>query len=128
MTNMGDAQSAATTLRWKKEVDGTTTEIGTSALSALTRLQGGFKTIRLTAPSTPGTSSYWACVDSVADESDATNNCSGRVTVTVTQQPRHWSADDHWNGPGEPDLDGKHVRYLRFRWLGQCQLRLPVAG
>ena len=84
VTNMGDAQSAATTLRWKKEVDGTTTEIGTSALSALTRLQGGFKTIRLTAPSTPGTSSYWACVDSVADESDATNNCSGRVTVTVT--------------------------------------------
>ena len=84
VSNMGDAQSAATTLRWKKEVDGTTTEIGTSALSALTRLQGGFKTIRLTAPSTPGTSSYWACVDSVADESDATNNCSGRVTVTVT--------------------------------------------
>ena len=84
VTNMGDAQSAATTLRWKQEVDGTTTEIGTSALSALTRLQGGFKTIRLTAPSTPGTSSYWACVDSVAGESDTTNNCSGRVTVTVT--------------------------------------------
>ena len=82
--NQGDAQSAATTLRWKQEVDGTTTEIGTAALSALTPPQGGFKTIRLTAPSTPGTSSYWACVDSVAGESDTTNNCSGRVTVTVT--------------------------------------------
>ena len=54
VTNQGDAQSAATTLRWKQEVDGTTTEIGTSAQRALTRPQGSFKTIRLTAPSTPG--------------------------------------------------------------------------
>ena len=84
VTNQGDAQSAATTLRWKQEVDGTTTEIGTAAQRALTPPQGSFKTIRLTAPSTPGTSYYWACVDSVADESDTTNNCSGKVTVTVT--------------------------------------------
>ena len=84
VTNQGDAQSAATTLRWKQLVDGTTTEIGTAAQRALTRPQGSFKTIRLTAPSTPGTSSYWACVDSVAGESDTTNNCSGKVTVTVT--------------------------------------------
>ena len=84
VTNQGDAQSAATTLRWKQLVDGTTTEIGTAAQRALTRPQGSFKTIRLTAPSTPNTSSYWACVDSVAGESDTTNNCSGRVTVTVT--------------------------------------------
>ena len=84
VTNQGDAPSAATTLRWKQEVDGTTTEVGTSAQRALTRPQGSFKTIRLTAPSTPGTSSYWACVDSVADETDTTNNCSGKVTVIVT--------------------------------------------
>ena len=84
VTNQGDAQSAATTLRWKQLVDGTTTEIGTAAQRALTRPQGSFKSIRLTAPSTPGTSSYWACVDSVAGESDTTNNCSGKVTVTVT--------------------------------------------
>ena len=84
VTNQGDAQSAATTLRWKQLVDGTTTEIGTAAQRALTRPQGSFKMIRLTAPSTPSTSSYWACVDSVAGESDTTNNCSGMVTVTVT--------------------------------------------
>ena len=84
VTNQGDAQSAATTLRWKQLVDGTTTEIGTAAQRALTRPQGSFKIIRLTAPSTPSTSSYWACVDSVAGESDTTNNCSGMVTVTVT--------------------------------------------
>ena len=84
VTNQGAAQSAETTLRWKQEVDGTTTEIGTAAQSALTRPQSSFKTIWLTAPSTPGTSSYWACVDSVAGESDTINNCSGKVTVTVT--------------------------------------------
>ena len=84
VTNQGAAQSAETTLRWKQEVDGTTTEIGTAAQSALTRPQSSFKTIWLTAPSTPGTSSYWACVDWVAGESEITNNCSGRVTVTVT--------------------------------------------
>ena len=84
VTNQGAAQSAETTLRWKQLVDGTTTEIGTVAQRALTRPQSSFKTIWLTAPSTPGTSSYWACVDSVAGESDTTNNCSGKVTVTVT--------------------------------------------
>ena len=84
VTNQGAAQSAETTLRWKQEVDGTTTEIGTVAQRALTRPQSSFKTIWLTAPSTPGTSSYWACVDWVAGESEITNNCSGKVTVTVT--------------------------------------------
>ena len=84
VTNQGAAQSAETTLRWKQLVDGTTTEIGTVAQRALTRPQSSFKTIWLTAPSTPGTSSYWACVDWVAGESEITNNCSGKVTVTVT--------------------------------------------
>ena len=84
VTNQGAAQSAETTLRWKQLVDGKTTEIGTVAQRALTRPQSSFKTIWLTAPSTPGTSSYWACVDWVAGESEITNNCSGRVTVTVT--------------------------------------------
>ena len=84
VTNQGDAQSAATTLRWKQLVDGTTTEIGTDAIRALNLHQADFETIRLTAPSAPGTSYYWACVDSVAGESDTTNNCSGSVTVTVT--------------------------------------------
>ena len=75
---MGDAQSAANNAAVeKKRWMGRPPRLARPALSALTRLQGGFKTIRLTAPSTPGTSSYWACVDSVADESDATNNCFG---------------------------------------------------
>ena len=39
--------------------------------------------IHLTAPSTPGTYYYGACVDAVADESDTTDNCSTSVKVDV---------------------------------------------
>ena len=86
VTNLGDAQSAATTLRWMQLADGTgtTTEIGTDDVRALTNPQANHESIRLTAPSTLGTYRYWACVDSVAGESDTTNNCSGRATVTRT--------------------------------------------
>ena len=86
VTNLGDAQSAATTLRWMQLADATetTTEIGTDDVRALTNPQANHESIRLTAPSTPGTYRYWACVDSVAGESDTTNNCSGKATVTLT--------------------------------------------
>ena len=40
--------------------------------------------ISLTVPTTAGTYHYGACVDSVAGESDTTNNCSAAVTLTVT--------------------------------------------
>ena len=45
----------------------------------------------LTAPATSGTYYYGACVDTVTDESDTTNNCSSAVTVTVPE-------------PDKPDL------------------------
>ena len=89
VTNQGDAQSAATTLRYKRSTDATITtsdtSVGTDAVRALVRPQGYGGTIRLTAPSTPGTYYYGGCVDSVAGESDTTNNCSSSVTVTVEE-------------------------------------------
>ena len=82
--NLGDVQSAATTLRWLQETTGESdTELGTDAIRALNLHQANFETIRLTAPSTSGTYTYKACVDSVAGESDTTNNCLS-VSVTVT--------------------------------------------
>ena len=39
----------------------------------------------MTAPSEAGTYYYGACVDSVPDESDTTDNCSSSVTVTVSE-------------------------------------------
>ena len=89
VTNQGDGQSAPTTLRYKRSTDATIstsdTTIGTEAQRALVRPQGSAHTIKLTAPSTPGTYYYGACVDSVADESDTTNDCSSSARVTVTQ-------------------------------------------
>ena len=91
--NLGDpqSQSAATTLRWKSSTDATITtsdtSIGTKTVPALRHQASVFRTIELTAPSTPGTYYYGACVDSVADESDTTNNCSSSVTVTLTNYP-----------------------------------------
>ena len=37
------------------------------------------ESVELTAPSTPGTYHYGACVDAVAGESDTANNCSSSV-------------------------------------------------
>ena len=82
--NLGDGQSAATTLRWLQVTTGASdTELGTDAIRALNLHQANFETIRLTAPSTPGTYTYKACVDSVAGESDTTNNCRS-VAITLT--------------------------------------------
>ena len=89
VTNDGAGQSAATTVRYKRSSDSTITTsdttIDTEAVRVLDYHQGKAATIKLTAPSTPGTYYYGACVDSVAGESDTTNNCSSSVRVTVTQ-------------------------------------------
>ena len=45
------------------------------------------ESMSLTAPSTPGTYYYGACVQKVSHESDTTNNCSVSVRVTVRGAP-----------------------------------------
>ena len=91
--NGGDASSASTTLRYYLSTDSTITtsdtEVGTDSVSGLGATGTSDESISLTAPSTAGTYYYGACVDSVSDESDASNNCSSPVTVTVTaaQEP-----------------------------------------
>ena len=54
---------------------------------------GGSESVDLTAPASPGTYYYGACVDAVADESDPTNNCSTslpiNVQITVTEPEGH---------------------------------------
>ena len=91
VTNQGDGRSASTTLRWKHSSDSnittSDTTVGTDDVRSLVNPQGSFESIRLTAPSNPGTYYYGACVDSVAGETDTTNNCSSAVGVPVTQVP-----------------------------------------
>ena len=86
--NFGDADSAATTLRYYQSTDATIssadTQVGTVEVEAVETNRISQESIELTAPSTAGTYYYGACVDAVAGESDTTDNCTRRsVTVEV---------------------------------------------
>ena len=89
--NQGSGPSAATTLRYYRSTDatisGTDTEVGTDAVGPLSASGTSDESIGLTAPSSPGTYYYGACVNSVTGESDTSNNCSDAVTVTVGGRP-----------------------------------------
>ncbi len=91
VTNAGDGDSAATTLRYYRSTDATITtsdtELGTDAVGALAAAGTSEQSIDLTAPSTAGTYYYGACVDSVTGESDTSDNCSTALTVTVNLPP-----------------------------------------
>ena len=82
----GDA-SATTTLRYYLSTDAVITTddtaVGTGAVAALATAESAAAAVDLTAPATPGTHYYGACVDPVTDESDTTNNCSPAVQVEV---------------------------------------------
>ena len=85
--NAGDGSAAATTLRYYRSTDATITtsdtQVGTDELAELAASGTSDESVSLTAPSTAGTYYYGACVDTVTDESDTTNNCSSSVKVTV---------------------------------------------
>ena len=86
--NDGDASSASTTLRYYRSSDSTIsasdTAVGTDSVSGLSAGGSSDESISLTAPSTAGTYYFGACVDSVSEESDTTDNCSISVAVTVS--------------------------------------------
>ena len=92
VSNAGDGESAATTLRYYRSTDGTITtsdtEVGTAAVAGLAASGSDSQSVELVAPSVPGTYHYGACVDAVAVESDTTNNCSTAVQVTVPAPER----------------------------------------
>ncbi len=87
--NNGEARAGSTTLRYYRSTDTTIstgdTEVGTDSVSALDANGSSAQSITLTAPTSPGTYYYGACVESVSDESNSNNNCSDAVSVTVNQ-------------------------------------------
>ena len=89
--NQGDGASAPTTLRYYRSADSAITSadtaMGTAAVGGLNASGTSAESITLTAPDTPGTYHYGACVDAVAGESDPGNNCSAAVTVAVGAAP-----------------------------------------
>ena len=85
--NQGSGRSDSTALHYYRSTDSTITTsdtpVGTDSVSRLNASASGDEEIRLTAPSTPGTYYYGACVDAVSGETDTANNCSDAVAVTV---------------------------------------------
>ena len=87
VSNAGDGESAATTLRYYRSTDVTITRsdtaVGTDAVGALAASGTSAQSISLTVPATAGAYYYGACVDTVTDESDTADNCSDSVKVDV---------------------------------------------
>ena len=85
--NRGDGSSDPTTLRFYRSTDSNITsddtDVGTVEVAGLDASGSSYESISLTAPSTPDTYYYGACVNSVSGESDTANNCSDAVAVTV---------------------------------------------
>ena len=94
--NAGDAASAGTTLRYYRSDDATITAadtaVVTEAVDGLAAAATSFHEVERTAP-TAGTYYYAACVDTVAGESDTTNNCSRAFEIGVAGPPPQTSPD-----------------------------------
>ena len=87
VTNEGDGDSDATTMRFYRSTDstitGSDTELASVAVGALAAQGNGTSAIvvSLTAPNEEGRYYYGACVDSVTGETDTADNCSASATV-----------------------------------------------
>ena len=99
--NQGPDQAGSTTVRYYRSddaiIDATDTQLGTNDVSSLTGFDGlvsgpgtrlaasgtSREAISVSAPSTPGTYYYGACVDGVPGEANTDNNCSTGVYVQV---------------------------------------------
>ena len=89
--NRGNGSSDPAALRFYRSTDSNITsddtDVGTVAVAGLDASGSSYESISLTAPSTPGTYYYGACVNYVSGESDTANNCSDAVALTVLPLP-----------------------------------------
>ena len=87
--NAGSESSAATMLRYYRSTDASITtsdtEVGSAAVAGLGASGNIGQSLDVSAPSTPGTYYYGACVEAVTGESDTTDNCSSSVQIKVPQ-------------------------------------------
>ncbi len=90
--NLGDSSAGSTTLRYYQSNDATISsrdsQVGTDRVGTVQPGRNSPQSIQLTAPASPGTYYYGACVDAVSGESDTTNNCSSALRVSIGTQPR----------------------------------------
>ena len=87
LRNQGTAPSTTTTLRYYRStndpISPSDTRLGSGKRDPLPPNGTVTRRLLLTAPTSPGTYYYGACVDSIPDESNTDNNCSAAVSYTV---------------------------------------------
>ena len=85
--NWGIGDSDATTLKYLLSEDSIITfedsEVGTDRVTYLDPSESSVESVNLIGPTEPGTYHYGVCIDPVPGESDATNNCSDAVVITM---------------------------------------------
>ena len=85
--NQGGSEAVGTTLTYYQStnatIDASDSSVGADAVSRLAAAATSAESIDLAAPSAAGTYYYRACVSTVTNESNTTNNCSTAVRVTV---------------------------------------------
>ncbi len=123
--NQGGAQSASTTLRYYRSTDSTIgsgdAQVGTDPVDSLAASAASAESISLTAPSSPGTYYYGACVDAVTGESDTANNCSTavRVTVGAAVSPDRAALVALYNATDGPNWEANQTNWLSDRPIGE---------
>ena len=89
--NQGTVTSSGTTLRFYESFDSIITtsdiEVGSEFVSSLGPFETTEVSFTLTAPTSPNTYYYGACIDAIADETITNNNCSPSTPVTVSTTP-----------------------------------------
>ena len=94
VTNSGTAAAVATDLQWYSSADATigSTDTPVGSAVAVAALAAGADSVPLdttaTAPSTPSTIYYGACVTAIDGEANTGNNCSSSVKIAVTAAPQ----------------------------------------
>ena len=122
--NDGGGDSEATTLRYYRSADlaimTSDTLVGTDAVPGLVASGSSRESVSVTAPSTPGTYYYGACVEAVTDESDTMNNCSTSVAVTV---PEPSTQGDLPSAPTsfQHECINPTCASIRFKWSPPAQ-------
>ncbi|MCY4656537.1 MAG: pre-peptidase C-terminal domain-containing protein [Gammaproteobacteria bacterium] len=137
--NQGDVDSEATTIRFKQSSDSTitTSDSSFSATGSLRALGPDQRftyefTVTVGANQSPITVYIGACADTVADESDTTNNCSDGVRLTVSDDDGGGSADSYCRvgdtvDPGQQcDIYNWSGRYFEVSSSGRGCLQLAA--
>ena len=118
--NQGGSTAAGTTLTYYRSTNATIAtndpSVGTDAVRTLNAEDTSAESISVTAPSSAGTYYYGACVDSVTNESNTTNNCSTAVTVAAAPQQPNTSLSPSSSDPYAPAATVVYTVTFEGQW------------